>query len=526
MSVWGNVVAILALMLVVLCASASEAAPTAVQVEKLKTAERALRQAADEYRAGKFTAAGDLVKQAQSLVTELGATPDLEGQLAPIHSRLRNARALLEIEGVLLPPLELPAPEPRKATARKTQKFGSPAAKRTAPATPAGESERKSANESIRFSRDIASILADNCFDCHGRGRRNGGQFSLETFTGLMRGGQSGAAVAPGRPADSLIVKKLRGTAGARMPLDRDPLPEADIAKIEKWIAEKATFDASDPALSLDIVAASARASIAGHEQLAAERAVLARKNWRLALPDEQPSQHETRNFLLLGNIGEEPLAALGKVAEQQAAAIAKTIRAPEGAPLVKGRVTLFAFKRRSDYSEWRNVEDRELPADWRGHWKYNVVDAYACVVPPSGDEYGLAPLVAQQVASVAVASLGPVPAWFADGAGRVMAGRVDPRDQRVRQWERQLSQSPLGRFSVEDFLAGKLPPEQQEALNFALVKSLAGNPQRYQGLLAQIRQGVAFDQAFARIYGATPQATLSAWIGRPAALAPNNRRR
>ncbi|HJS07420.1 MAG TPA: hypothetical protein VJ809_07155, partial [Pirellulales bacterium] len=141
-------------------------------------------------------------------------------------------------------------------------------------------------------------------------------------------------------------------------------------------------------------------------------------------------------------------------------------------------------------------------------------------------DEYGLAPLVAQQVASVAVASLGQVPALFADGAGRVMAGRVDPRDQRVRQWERQLSQSPLGRFSVEDFLAGKLPPEQQEALNFALVKSLAGNPQRYQGLLAQIRQGVAFDQAFARIYGATPQATLSAWIGRPAALAPNNRRR
>jgi hypothetical protein len=432
----------------------------------------------------------------------------------------------LEIEGILLPPLELSSGESPKPTVKNPQKFASPALKRKAAATPASEAERKSANDSIRFSRDIASILVDNCFDCHGRGRRNGGQLSMETFMALMRGGQSGVAITPGRPADSLIVKKLRGTAGARMPLDRDPLPEADIAKIEKWIAEKATFDASDPTPTLDIVVASARASTAGHEQLAADRAVLARKNWRLALPDEQPSSHESKNFLLLGNIGEQPLEALGKVAEQQAAAIAKSIRSPEGAPLVKGRITLFAFKRRSDYSEWRNVENRELPAAWRGHWKYNVVDAYGCVVPPSGDEYGLAPLVAQQVASIAIASLGQVPAWFADGAGRVMAARVDPRDPRVRQWERQLSQSPWGRFSGEDFLAGKLPPEQQEALNFALVKSLAGNPQRYQGLLAQIREGVAFDQCFARIYGATPQATLSAWTGRPAASAPNNRRR
>jgi hypothetical protein len=341
-----------------------------------------------------------------------------------------------------------------------------------------------------------------------------------------MRGGQSGVAVTAGRPADSLIVKKLRGTAGARMPLDRDPLPEATILKIEKWIAEKAPYDAGDPNLPLDTVVASARAATADHKQLAADRAQLARKNWRMALPDEQPNQHETKNFLLLGNIGQEPLAALGKVAEQQAAAVARMIRAPEGEPLVKGRITLFAFKRRSDYSEWRNVEGRELPSAWRGHWRYNVVDAYGCVVPPSGDEYGLAPLVAQQVAAVAVASLGQVPAWFADGAGRVMASRVEPRDPRVRQWEIQLSRAPSSRFSVDDFLAGKLPPEQQEALNFALVKTLAGNPQKYQGLLAHLRDGVAFDPAFARVYGATPQATLSAGAGRPAAATPSNRRR
>jgi hypothetical protein len=515
-----------ALVSLVTSAGAVKKAPTAEQLEQLNTAKRSLDQAADAYRTGKFTAAGDLVKQAQSLVSELAKSKQLEPQLASVRQRLRNAHTLLEIEGVRLPPLDPPDRKPRKQIARKSQKRAPPAGKRKRAAARPSKPQTATGNETIRFSRDIAAILVSNCFECHGQARQNRGRFSLATFAGLMRGGTSGVALKPGRPADSLIVKKLRGAAGARMPLDRDPLAEADIAKIEKWIAEKATFDGSDPNLPLDTVVASASAATAGHEKLAADRAVLARKNWRMALPDEPPAEHETKNFFLLGNIGQESLDALGKVAEQQAAAIAKMIRAGEGEPLVKGRITLLAFKRRSDYSEWRNVEGRELPADWRGHWKYNVVDAYACVVPPGGSEYGLAPLVAEQVGAIAVASLGQAPVWFADGAGRVIAARVDPRDARVRQWEERLAPSPSGRFTAEDFLAGKLPPEQQSLLNFALVKSLAANPQKYQGLLAQIRQGVAFDQAFVRIYGASPQAMLSPWTGRPAKTSPNVRRR
>jgi hypothetical protein len=48
--------------------------------------------------------------------------------------------------------------------------------------------------------------------------------------------------VTPYNPDQSRLVNMLRGRNAARMPPDR-PLPEADIALIEKWIRSGATYD-------------------------------------------------------------------------------------------------------------------------------------------------------------------------------------------------------------------------------------------------------------------------------------------
>jgi hypothetical protein len=47
--------------------------------------------------------------------------------------------------------------------------------------------------------------------------------------------------VVPGKPEESYLVAKLRGSegiAGARMPLDEDALPEARVAAVEAWIRD------------------------------------------------------------------------------------------------------------------------------------------------------------------------------------------------------------------------------------------------------------------------------------------------
>jgi len=57
------------------------------------------------------------------------------------------------------------------------------------------------------------------------------------------------ARVAPGKPDQSYLIDKLRGTAASvgglatRMPLGQVPLTEAEIAEIEDWIARGAHDD-------------------------------------------------------------------------------------------------------------------------------------------------------------------------------------------------------------------------------------------------------------------------------------------
>ena len=77
---------------------------------------------------------------------------------------------------------------------------------------------RASGNESVQFIRDLAPVVVSQCIQCHA-GMQPAGRLNLTTFSGLLRGGDSGPAIMPGKPKDSLLIKKLRGTAGDRMPL-------------------------------------------------------------------------------------------------------------------------------------------------------------------------------------------------------------------------------------------------------------------------------------------------------------------
>jgi hypothetical protein len=372
--------------------------------------------------------------------------------------------------------------------------------------------------EAVQFARDLGPILLANCTGCHGD-RNPRGQLSFTSFDRLLKGGQSGPIVMPGKPADSLLVKKLRGTAsGQRMPMGKAPLSEDLIARFEQWIADQARYDGPDPLQPLTEAVALVEARNASHEELTRKRAALAAKTWGLMLPDSKPSQHETANFLVMGNVGESTLAEVGKSAEASLPKLAKLLSLPAWEPLVKGRMTLFVFDKRYDYAEIGTmVEKREIPQDWRGHWRFTIVDAYGCIVPPPDKQYGLAPLVAQQVAGVYVASLGKVPRWFAEGSARTMASRIDPKDPRVRRWDDEVG-GALSRCEKPDsFITGGMLPEDADILSYSFVKFLATSGTRYQALLKSLREGAPFEPTFARVFGGSPNQVTAAWAGRAA---------
>jgi hypothetical protein len=447
-----------------------------------------------------------------------------------------------KIEDKQMPPNGAGIPDAELATLKKWVEEGAkfdganPTAQLTAllpagtqpAATPAATVEQATGKETVSFAKDIAPILSPLCTGCHGTNNNPRGGFSLNTMAGLIKGGDRGEPILPGKPADSLLIKKLKGTAdGARMPMGLAPLDAAKIAKIEKWIEEGAKFDGPSPDQPIAEVAALAKAEASTHDELSADRAKLAQENWQLGMPGTTPNKYESANFLVLGNVGENTLAEIAKKAEALAPEVGKTFKTPPNQPLVKGRMTLFVLGDRYDYGEFgKMVEKRELASASRGHYRYSILDAYGVVLTPKGSDYSLDTLIAQQIGAVYVASLGKrVPHWFAEGCGRVVAARMATgADARVSKWDDELSAALSSLTAPDDFLKNKLTPEDADVCAASFARFLMSDPRRFGVLIDNLRKGGQFPKAFSDSYGAPPNEVAKAWAQKPPKPGPLKR--
>lgn len=98
------------------------------------------------------------------------------------------------------------------------------------------------------FREQVHPILADHCTPCHNPARvarGKSGKLDQTTLDGLLKGGRSGPAIVPGKPADSLLIQRVRGLDPEedRMPPPPDPaLTPEQIALLEQWIADGAIW--------------------------------------------------------------------------------------------------------------------------------------------------------------------------------------------------------------------------------------------------------------------------------------------
>ena len=91
----------------------------------------------------------------------------------------------------------------------------------------------------VDYEREIRPILSENCLECHSQDKRKGG-LSLATYGDVLDGGKDGAVVRPGRSSSSLMIDRVKGTVGDRMPLDELPLSDEQIALLQRWIDQGA----------------------------------------------------------------------------------------------------------------------------------------------------------------------------------------------------------------------------------------------------------------------------------------------
>ncbi|MBC8351392.1 MAG: hypothetical protein H8E66_05365 [Planctomycetes bacterium] len=380
--------------------------------------------------------------------------------------------------------------------------------------TPTATVVAATGNESVSFARDIAPALSANCFGCHVNVRNARGNLNMTSFQRMLRGGDSGVPFIARQPANSLIIQRLKGEGGEpQMPMGRPALSDAVIAKFEKWIAEGATFDGPNPNMDIDQVAALDKARNSTHEQLSADRMELALKNWNLGMANAKADQFETKNFFVVGNVGPATLEEYGKKAEELTPKVAPMFGARSNEPLIKGRMSLFLFKQRYDYSEFgQMVEKRELPKEWRGHWNFSIIDAYGAIIPPNDASYTLDGLIAQQIAGTYMASLNNPPRWFSEGCARVAASRLAAKDPRVAAWKSGLGPALAKMTKPADFLTGKLPPEDSDIASFSFVTGLMKDSKRFNAIIDGLRAGEDFNKLFVNSYGASPEKVAEIW--------------
>ncbi|MBM3735581.1 MAG: DUF1549 domain-containing protein [Acidobacteria bacterium] len=98
--------------------------------------------------------------------------------------------------------------------------------------------------------RDVQAVLAAKCWVCHGRREKQGG-LDLRTREAMLRGGKSGPAIVPGKPEDSLLVKRIGAQEMPPPKLQEQfsvrGLTDGEFAKVKQWIAEGAAPDPEQP---------------------------------------------------------------------------------------------------------------------------------------------------------------------------------------------------------------------------------------------------------------------------------------
>jgi hypothetical protein len=121
-------------------------------------------------------------------------------------------------------------------------------------------------NEQIEyFEKHVRPVLRRECLACHREGKASG-SLALDSRAGWTRGGDSGPAVVPGKPEDSLLMRAVRHEDGLKMPAKAPKLADDVIKALETWIR----MGAADPR---DKPESFAEKSAAPWDEVASERA-------------------------------------------------------------------------------------------------------------------------------------------------------------------------------------------------------------------------------------------------------------
>jgi hypothetical protein len=388
----------------------------------------------------------------------------------------------------------------------------------------------------VSFAAEVAPVLVEHCVGCHDIDQPDA-NLSMMTFERLLRGGRGGSPVTPGKGAASLLVKKLKGAGveGQRMPLGKPPLAADVIARIEKWVDQGAKLDLLTPQAELETLAAVGRSQKLSHDELKQVRFRAGRSLWARAIPDETATVLERGDVLVIGNLSAGRMEELADAAEAVDRRLREEVMGGKP-PVIKGGIVAYGFAQGYDLSSfWETVFSDERPKGLTAAAGISGDVAYAAFVPATGDRSSggkaaenktsggkpsggkrdgtadVRVVLTEQMTAVALLGRG-VPAWFANGAGRAVAMKFEPKADLVETWRRDLPAAVQRGGTPADFFAGHGDPAAAALVGGGFISAIMPSAGKLEALVSRLDGGMPFDQAFVTVFRSPPQPLFEAW--------------
>lgn len=103
------------------------------------------------------------------------------------------------------------------------------------------------------FEKRVRPLLMDKCLECHSADKKVKGGLRLDLREGWAVGGDSGPALVPGKPEESLLIKAVHWKDSDFQMPPKNKLSDAEIATLEQWIR----MGAPDPRAATAVAAPS-----------------------------------------------------------------------------------------------------------------------------------------------------------------------------------------------------------------------------------------------------------------------------
>ena len=97
----------------------------------------------------------------------------------------------------------------------------------------------RAADPNDHFEAKVRPVLVQHCIKCHGPEKQKGG-LRLDTKPGWQTGGESGPAIKPGKPDESLLIKAVRGTDEKFQMPPNGKLTAQEVAALVQWVKDGA----------------------------------------------------------------------------------------------------------------------------------------------------------------------------------------------------------------------------------------------------------------------------------------------